>query len=47
MLGVVIEKLVPLNLQTAFGPVYDQAGYDYALDYAAPAEPPMSDEDSL
>ena len=32
---------VPLNLQAAFTTTYDRAGYDYALDYRRPVEPPL------
>lgn len=32
---------VPLDLQAAFTTTYDRAGYDYALDYARPPEPPL------
>src|SRR5436305_14849135 len=37
---------VDLNLQAAFTAVYDRAGYDYTLSYAAPVEPPVSEEDA-
>jgi hypothetical protein len=32
---------VPLELQAAFTTTYDRAGYDYALDYRRPVEPPL------
>ena len=32
---------VPLDLQAAFTTTYDRAGYDYALDYHSPVEPPL------
>ncbi|MGO8746646.1 MAG: DUF4058 family protein [Thermoguttaceae bacterium] len=32
---------VPLDLQAAFTTTYDRAGYDYALDYHLPIEPPI------
>jgi len=32
---------VPLDLQAAFTTTYDRAGYDYALDYRRPVEPPL------
>ncbi len=32
---------VPLDLQAAFITTYDRAGYDYALDYRRPIEPPL------
>jgi hypothetical protein len=32
---------VPLDLQQAFTTTYDRAGYDYALDYRLPVEPPL------
>jgi hypothetical protein len=32
---------VPLDLQAAFATTYDRAGYDYALDYRRPVEPPL------
>jgi len=32
---------VPLDLQAAFTTTYDRAGYDYALDYRRPIEPPL------
>jgi hypothetical protein len=38
---------VALDLQSAFGTVYDRAGYDYALDYAAAVEPPLLDDDRI
>jgi hypothetical protein len=30
-----------LDLQAIFTTVYDRAGYDYALDYERPVEPPL------
>jgi hypothetical protein len=32
---------VTLDLQQAFATTYDRAGYDYALDYRLPIEPPL------
>ena len=32
---------VPLDLGQAFTTTYDRAGYDYALDYRLPVEPPL------
>jgi hypothetical protein len=32
-----------LDLQAAFTTTYDRAGYDYALNYRAPVEPPLDD----
>lgn len=32
---------VPLDLQAAFTTAYDRAGYDYALDYHRPVDPPL------
>jgi hypothetical protein len=32
---------VPLDLQGAFTTTYDRAGYDYAVDYRRPIEPPL------
>jgi len=32
---------VPLDLHAAFTTTYDRAGYDYALDYRRPVEPPL------
>jgi hypothetical protein len=32
---------VPLDLQAAFTTTYDRCGYDYALDYRLPVEPPL------
>lgn len=37
---------VPLDLQAVFDAVYDQAGYDYSLDYSQPPLPPISVEDA-
>lgn len=37
---------VPLDLQAAFNAAYDSGGYDYSLDYSAPIEPPLSEEDA-
>jgi hypothetical protein len=34
-----------LDLQAAVTAVYDRAGYDYLLDYAAPVSPPLPAED--
>jgi hypothetical protein len=33
-----------LDLQAAFERTYENAGYDYALDYDAPLDPPLSDD---
>jgi hypothetical protein len=35
------EAEVSLDLQDAFTKTYDRSGYDYALDYCRPAEPPL------
>jgi hypothetical protein len=35
------EADVPLDLQEAFTKTYDRSGYDYALDYRRPVEPPL------
>ena len=35
------EPDVPLDLQAAFTKTYDRSGYDYALDYRRPVEPPL------
>jgi hypothetical protein len=32
---------VPLDLQAAFTTTYDRAGYDYAVDYRRPSDPPL------
>ena len=32
---------VTLDLQTVFTTTYDRAGYDYALHYERPVEPPL------
>lgn len=37
---------VALDLQSAVDTVYDRAGYDYALDYGRPPEPPLSESDA-
>lgn len=37
---------VALDLQAVFDVVYDRAGYDYSLPYAAPAHPPLSSADA-
>ncbi len=34
---------VSLDLQTVFDTTYDRAGYDYALKYSKPVEPPLSE----
>ena len=36
---------ISLDLQAVFTTVYDRAGYDYALDYTQPVEPPLSEEE--
>ncbi len=36
---------INLDLQAVFTTVYDRAGYDYALDYAQPVEPPLGEEE--
>lgn len=36
----------PLDLQAAFTTVYDRAGYDYSLDYAAAVSPTLTAADS-
>lgn len=33
---------VPLDLQAAFGRVYERAGYDYSIDYESALEPPLA-----
>jgi len=35
------EPDVPLDLQEAFTKTYDRSGYDYAIDYRRPIEPPL------
>ncbi len=35
------EAEVSLDLEDAFTKTYDRSGYDYALDYRRPAEPPL------
>jgi hypothetical protein len=35
------EPAVVLDLQTAFERTYERGGYDYALDYNAPFDPPL------
>ena len=37
---------ISLDLQRAFTTVYDRAGYDYALDYQRPVEPPLAEADA-
>ncbi len=37
------EPDVWLNLQTLFAATYDRAGYDYALKYSKPVEPPLTE----
>jgi hypothetical protein len=37
---------VTLDLQAVFDRVYDDFGYDYALDYRQPAQPPLSEADA-
>ena len=37
---------VPLDLQAAFTTAYDQAGYDYSLDYTAGVQPVLSTDDT-
>ena len=34
---------VPLDLQAVFDSTYDRAGYDYALKYSKPIDPPLSE----
>lgn len=36
---------IGLDLQAVFTTVYERAGYDYALDYGAPVEPPLSEDE--
>ena len=36
---------IALDLQAVFTTVYDRAGYDYALDYAQPVAPPLSEDE--
>jgi hypothetical protein len=38
------EMEVSLDLQDAFTKTYDRSGYDYALDYRGPANPPLEGE---
>jgi len=35
-----------LDLQSVCTAVYDRGGYDYALDYTQPVDPPLSDADT-
>ena len=37
---------VSLDLQRVFTTVYDRTGYDYALDYQRPIEPPLVEADA-
>jgi len=37
---------VALDLQQVFTTVYDRSGYDYALDYQRPIEPPLAEADA-
>jgi hypothetical protein len=41
------EDAAAVDLQRVFESVYDRAGYDYVLDYAAPVVPPLEGEDEL
>lgn len=36
---------VRIDLQAVFDTVYDRAGYDYTLDYQAPLQPPLSEDE--
>ena len=36
----------PLDLQTAFDSVYEDAGYDYSLDYRRGTVPPLTPSDA-
>jgi hypothetical protein len=40
------DRDVLLDLQSIFTTVYDRGGYDYALDYRAPVDPPLGDADA-
>lgn len=40
------DKDVPLDLGEVMSAVYDQAGYEYLIDYGEPAEPPLSPADA-
>jgi Protein of unknown function (DUF4058) len=41
------DRDVVLDLQRLFTAVYDRGGYDYALDYQAAVEPPLSEVDAV
>lgn len=40
------QRNVTLRLQEAFAKVYDEAGYDYSIDYARPLSPPARKSDA-
>lgn len=41
------ETSVQVELQTLFSDVYDQAGFDLAVDYTQPSEPPLKGENAV